>query len=923
MNGTPRQRPEFATADEDPLGNMTADPADTKPRRAFVPLWRLGNLLCWLGGASWRDIGDRHERALYQMSGCFVLGVGVIAWGVASLAAVGVLEVPITKALPYAIAWGLFVGGFDRTISSKVHDPSEGRFKRSSGYLVRGLFAVLIGLAIAETAALVVFADPIRRTMQDNIQEQIDKSRRIIFGEGGKPSSRSAELADLQRQRDDLLRAVDNAQSDLELKRYIAECERRPDGCPREMVENGTISGVAGEGEKTRIRDAEATAAADVLTQATARRNAEVPGLNTRIATLTDDLTRDSTDAQILAEAERGFDARWRAMHEYTTSSPSALSIRVTLALILVIVDLIPLLLKLLRGMTMYDARILTRRRRTIAALDMHSALHHNRLGALAERQRVHNDAELKRSKIVTDTDVRLEEQRQQIRFEFESEALRANWFDGEPAHHDGVNLGNESEDHGDEPTFEGKIPRWWTPEDRQLIGKVFGGRFLAKAPLVGADIGSFGRVLVGIDYHDGSRVVIKAVPEPVETVWRLTRRNPHRRMWELEVESATKLRHPNIGELIGSGIEHGYMWTVSPLYEPGSLVRWIDSKEHRGYPLRLNDILKIVDQLVDALVYAHIRNLSHGDIKPSNLVLDGIQLMLVDWGLARAVGQATHSAHPTRPLGTRYYTAPEVFSALDDGYSTELADIYSVGATWYFLLVGESPFQRGSNRLDCIPLIRLLPDLPVEITDLVHRLISRIPDDRMHNWSGAPPAVELQREIRQLIRTLDHRGLLDLAVGSLAVEEHYHRYNGHAVDDSPDSHGHRGAQKGAPDEDTHDPGDGGNQHRKDHTHGPRETTLAEQEAGHAEPAASRMAGAARQAARHQPTAPDPTDVVPATEFELSRRQHNGLGDVLTLFPEQNNGHHDPTSHSDEIKDANGARGGTPTDAEPHDLDQP
>jgi len=920
MIGTAGQYHGFSGADGDPLGNTSPDPAGTRPRPVFLPLWWLGNVMCWIGGASWRDVGDRHERALYQMSGYFVVLVGIIAWGVASLAAVGVFEMPLTDALPYTVAWGLFVAGFDRTISAKVHDSSENWAKRSSGYFVRGLFAVLIGLAIAETASLAVFADPIRRTMEDNVQRTIGDSRQIIYGEDGKPSNRSAKVAELEQRRKDLLTAVDTAQADLERKKHIAECERRPAGCPRELIDNGTVSGVAGEGEKTRIRDQEAQAAVSVLAQATTRRDAEVPGLNDQITALNAELNKAAADAEALAQKERGFDARWRAMHQYTMSSLSALSIRGVLALLLVFIDLIPLLLKLLRGETAHDHRIVTRRQRTVTALDMHSALHHNQLGALAEQRRVRHDADLKRAKIVADTDVRLEEQRQQIRFEVEAEAMRANGSRGEEQNSSQHRVGSEPVDQEseDRSEFEAEIPRWWTPEDRKLIGKVFGGRFLAKAALAGADVGSFGRVLVGVDYQDGSRVVIKAVPEPVEPARRLSRRNPHRRMWELEVESAAKLRHPNIGELIGSGIEHRYMWTVSPLYEPGSLVRWIQSKEHRGHPLKLNDVLKIMDHLVGALVYAHARNFSHGDIKPSNLVLDGIQLMLVDWGLARAAGQARHTAHPTRPLGTRYYTAPEVFSAFDGDYSTELADIYSVGATWYFLLVGDPPYQQHrAGETHCVPLEALLPDLPVEVVDLVHRLISQVPRDRMLNWSGAQPSIELQREIRQLMRTLDQRGMLDLAVGHTAVEEHYQRYRSRPMGDQPGAHGSPQGNNG------HDLGGGADPRRNGHVHGPREATLREQDVEDVEvveSTASRIPDGGGPA-RHQPTAPDPADVEPDIPLQEPRQWRNGSSDAVPLAPGRSNGH--PTPPLADPTALTRANGGTPTEAEPQDLTQP
>src|SRR5690606_30211359 len=130
-----------------------------------------------------------------------------------------------------------------------------------------------------------------------------------------------------------------------------------------------------------------------------------------------------------------------------------------------------------------------------------------------------------------------------------------------------------------------------------------------------------------------------------------------------------------------------------------------------------------------------------HRDIKPSNLIVsvDG-STKLVDMGLAR-LHQVDASQNDLTAsgvtLGTFDYISPE--QARDPRNADVRSDLYSLGCTLYYMLTGRPPFPEGtvlqkllSHSSDTPPDPRdLRPDLPDDITDLLHKLLAKNPNDR------------------------------------------------------------------------------------------------------------------------------------------------------------------------------------------------
>lgn len=322
-------------------------------------MWRLGNLLVWLGGGSWRDIGDDAERSSYVSTGFLVLLNALITWGVTTLVVVGVLGANPLVALPFTAVCGLLVAVFGRVLASTAAERGSGR---AFGDLSRGLVAVLIGVVVGELAALAIFTGPI----ECGLNAQVDAARA-----GVAQSERGRQLDGLRDDRAALDTRVNDAIARRDQARVVARCEYNPTpGCP-----SGTITGDPGRGNETvQAEQALADAERD-LADARAQRGGQVPSLDAEIARVDGQLAADRTTAEALARADTGVDARWRAMHDYTTGYFAALVLRLGVLAFFVVLNLLPLLLRVWRGQTEQDRRIEARRLRERAEEEADTAI--------------------------------------------------------------------------------------------------------------------------------------------------------------------------------------------------------------------------------------------------------------------------------------------------------------------------------------------------------------------------------------------------------------------------------------------------------------------------------------------------------------------------------------------------------------------
>ena len=156
------------------------------------------------------------------------------------------------------------------------------------------------------------------------------------------------------------------------------------------------------------------------------------------------------------------------------------------------------------------------------------------------------------------------------------------------------------------------------------------------------------------------------------------------------EARHIAQLKHPNIVNIIDVFEENGTAYYVMDFIEGGSLVE----KVQREGSLPENVAKRYILQIADALNYIHQRYMNHLDVKPGNIMLSrNDNAILIDFGLSKQYDSQTGHQTSTTPVGISHGYAP--MEQYKEGGVSEFSpetDIYSLGATLYYLLTGERP---------------------------------------------------------------------------------------------------------------------------------------------------------------------------------------------------------------------------------------
>ncbi len=206
------------------------------------------------------------------------------------------------------------------------------------------------------------------------------------------------------------------------------------------------------------------------------------------------------------------------------------------------------------------------------------------------------------------------------------------------------------------------------------------------------------------------------------------------------EARAIAELEHPNIVQVFNVGKEKGYYFIVMSFVEGQTLSQII--KKQKNIPL--DTTIKLFEGIFLGLDAAHAKGIIHRDIKPSNILItpDG-QPKIVDFGIAKKMDKEKGSTKTTELAGTAYFIAPE--QALGRDLDTR-ADLYSVGASLYYVLTGQFPYN-GKNTIDIIqkhinePVpnpAKLRPDIPAWLSGAVQRLMAKRPEDRFQTAKQA-----------------------------------------------------------------------------------------------------------------------------------------------------------------------------------------
>jgi serine/threonine protein kinase len=239
---------------------------------------------------------------------------------------------------------------------------------------------------------------------------------------------------------------------------------------------------------------------------------------------------------------------------------------------------------------------------------------------------------------------------------------------------------------------------------------------------------GGMGTVYKGRHRGTGQVVAIKIVPPTAA-------RNPTLlKRFEREFTAAHALEHPNIVKAIEFDGECPTPFLVMEFVDGETVGQRIE----RDGKMPEDDAVRIIAQVCQGLYRAHKQGLVHRDVKPDNILVsrEG-HAKLTDLGLVKDAAEDFNLTRTGRGLGTPHFMAPEQFKHAK--YADARCDIYSLGATLYMMVTGQTPFG-NCNALDCFlkksrnelpPPRQIVPELSERVDWAIRRSMSPTADQR------------------------------------------------------------------------------------------------------------------------------------------------------------------------------------------------
>ncbi len=214
---------------------------------------------------------------------------------------------------------------------------------------------------------------------------------------------------------------------------------------------------------------------------------------------------------------------------------------------------------------------------------------------------------------------------------------------------------------------------------------------------------GGMGSVYLAEEEGAKRRVAIKVLPK------KLAGEREFLKRFQREAESAARLAHENVARAYAAGEDRGWHYYAMEYCEGEALGKRLK----RVKAIAEREALDAVVQVAKGLRYAHEQGVLHRDIKPDNIIVmkSGVAKIL-DFGLSKDLSDAESSFRTVSgaALGTPHYMSPE--QARGDKDLDGRSDIYSLGATYYHLLTGSTPFS-GTSLFEIVNkhLTESLPD--------------------------------------------------------------------------------------------------------------------------------------------------------------------------------------------------------------------
>ncbi len=276
--------------------------------------------------------------------------------------------------------------------------------------------------------------------------------------------------------------------------------------------------------------------------------------------------------------------------------------------------------------------------------------------------------------------------------------------------------------------------------EFQDRLQQTLGDSFTIERELVP---GGMSRLFLASERSLDRRVVVKVLPELASEA--------SAQRFQREMVVTAKLQHAHILPVLTAAARDGLLYYVTPFVAGESLRQRLI--EHGALPIE--EVVRVLREVVDAMAFAHARGVVHRDLKPDNILLQHGHAILADFGIARAIEQATRddAAVPLTEIGmaigTPGYMAPEQLACAPDVNAR--ADIYAMGVIGYEMLAGHPPFPGLSAQRRLVahlterpePITTYRPDTPALLASIVMRCLEKDPDERWQSADELKPLLD------------------------------------------------------------------------------------------------------------------------------------------------------------------------------------
>ena len=278
--------------------------------------------------------------------------------------------------------------------------------------------------------------------------------------------------------------------------------------------------------------------------------------------------------------------------------------------------------------------------------------------------------------------------------------------------------------------------------------------------------VGTLGKGAMGIVYKGFDPVIERHVALKTILKERLAEGDGRDLLtrFKAEAQAAGRLVHPNIVQVYDYGEDAETAFIVMEYVEGRGLREFLRVRQS----ISLIEAGRLMDQLLDALAYAHVRGVVHRDIKPPNLLITNAnQLKVTDFGIAR-LGDM-HLTQVGSVMGTPSYMAPEQI----EGFAVDgRADLFSAGVVLYELLTGRKPFEGATESIAYQilhtphqPPSMLNPTLHERFDNVIARALAKRRDDRY------PDAKTFGRELVEAIAVHEASAQEPTILSTITVE--------------------------------------------------------------------------------------------------------------------------------------------------------